>query len=75
MRTSTLLYKGRIADDFVTSVRTGSLPGLTFEGVVGKGPFLQKEGGPVQFKIKTQAWLDKLRNYCGSDEALFERLR
>lgn len=72
--TPRLLYRGRIDDDFVESVRLNTLPGITAEGVVGKGPFLQKEGGPIQFKIKTLAWLDKLRHYCGPDEALFRQL-
>jgi hypothetical protein len=72
---SRLLYKGKIDDELIALIRAGELPGITFEGVVGKGPFFQKEGGPIQFKIKTQAWLNKLRNYCGDDDVLFERLK
>ena len=73
--TPTLLHRGRITPEFIEAVRAGQVPGITFEGVVGKGPFSQKVGGPVQFKIKTQAWLNRLREKCGDDEDLFERLR
>lgn len=71
----TLLHQGHITPDFAEAVKAGHLAGVTFEGVVGKGPFSQKVGGPVQFKIKTQAWLNRLKVVCGDDEALFERLR
>lgn len=70
-----LLHHGRVDDAFVAAVRESRLPGMGFEGVVGKGPFSRREGGPVQFKLKTQAWLDRLRTICRGDDALFERLR
>lgn len=73
--TPTLLHIGRIDADWVEAVRVGTMPGITFEGVIGKGPFIQKEGGPLQFKVKTQAWLKRLCGHCGDDESLFERLR
>jgi Holliday junction resolvase RusA-like endonuclease len=29
---------------------------------------------PIMFKIKSQAWLDKLKEYCKDDETLFNKL-
>lgn len=75
LHTPKLLHQGLIDDDFITAVRTRMLPGMTFEGVIGKGPYLQRLGGPVQFKLKSQDWLDRLRHQCGDDEGMFERLR
>lgn len=76
VRTPTLLHRGRIDDGFLQDVRQGRLPGVTFEGVVGKSQAIdRREGGPLMFKHKAQAWLDRLREACGEDEALFQRLR
>lgn len=69
-----LLHHGPLDEDLIQAVRSGQLPGMTFEGVVVKGAFERKLGGPVQFKIKNQAWLARLKAVCGDDEALFERL-
>lgn len=70
-----LLHVGRVSEEMFQSVRTGELEGMTFEGVVGKGDFSQREGGPIMFKIKSNAWLDKLKTICNGDEALFQRLK
>lgn len=61
------LYFGRVDGTFERHVRDGTLPGMTFEGVVCKA-----EG--VAFKLKSRAWLDRLREKCGSDAMLFTRL-
>ena len=37
------------------------LPGMTFEGVVAKGPVVRQLGGPIMFKIKSLAWYEKLK--------------
>jgi hypothetical protein len=47
---------------------------VTFEGVVCKGARISP-GRPLMFKVKTRAWLDKLKAHCKGDDALFERLR
>lgn len=73
--TPRLLHQGRITPEFIEAVQAGQMPGLTFEGVVGKGPFSQPAGGPLQFKLKTRAWLSRLKDKCAGDDALFERLR
>jgi len=68
-----LLYHGNANEPFVESVRTGTLEGMTFEGVVCKGPFVSP-GLPLMFKVKNQAWFDRLRATCGGDEEKFRRL-
>lgn len=66
------LYWGRANVTFEESVRANTLPGMTFEGVVCKG--VHKGKHLTMFKIKSRAWLDKLKNFCQGDEALFRRL-
>lgn len=72
--TPEVLYTGKPNQDFIRSVRESTLEGMTFEGVVCKGG-LNKYRQPTAFKIKSQAWLDRLKTKCGDDEALFERLK
>ena len=69
-----VLYEGNANDDFVRSVRNGTLEGMTFEGVICKGG-LDNRRRPISFKIKNQAWLDRLKDKCGDDEKLFARLK
>lgn len=70
-----ILHKGFISEEKFQSVRTSTLPGMTFEGVIGKGEFSQKEGGPIMHKVKSNAWLNKLKELCNGDEALYNRLK
>ena len=72
--TPALLHTGRIDQDFLQAVRESRWPGVTFEGVVGKGPLDRTAGGPRMFKCKSHAWLARLKQHCGDDEALFQRL-
>jgi hypothetical protein len=48
---------------------------MTFEGVVCKGANDKATRMPIMFKIKSKAWLEKLREYCKGDDKLFERLQ
>lgn len=70
-----LLFRGVIDDEFVDAVRNSTLEGMTLEGVVCKGKLDRKSEVPAMFKIKSKAWLTKLREFCNGDEALFERLK
>lgn len=70
-----VLYEGRVDEEFVESVRASTLPGITLEGVVCKGKADRKTEVPIMFKVKTRAWLSKLREFCKGDESLFERLK
>lgn len=67
------LYEGNANKEFVKSVQEGTLAGMTFEGVVCKGK--DARGRVVMFKVKSAAWLDKLKNFCSGNEAMFNRLR
>ena len=75
VKTPSLLHQGRINQDFLDQVRAGSLPGISLEGVIGKGPVDRAAGGPVMFKHKSQAWFDRLAQMCAGDTALFDRLK
>ena len=68
-----VLHHGHVDREFVATVRAGTLPGLTAEGVVCKSTTLERRV-PVMFKIKTQAWLDRLRDLCAGDDSLFAEL-
>lgn len=75
LETPRLIFTGKMNEETFQMVRQSTLPGITFEGVIGKGKFSQKEGGPIMGKIKTNAWLDKLKEMCKGDEALYHRLK
>jgi hypothetical protein len=68
-----LLFQGNFNHEVEQEIREGRLEGMTFEGVVCKGACVSP-GRPLMFKVKSQAWFDKLKDYCKGDEALFERL-
>ena len=68
-----LLYRGPLSAEFIEQVRAGELPGVTFEGVVCKGRQVSP-GRRLMCKVKSQAWLDQLRSFCGDDENLFAKL-
>jgi len=69
-----LLYRGKINKEFVEQVRRGELPGMSEEGVVCKVKEQKKTKHPTMFKIKTYAWLKKLKTFCKDDEKLYNRL-
>ena len=67
------LYEGKPSEPMRQKVKEGSLPGQTFEGVICKGD-VDTRGRPVMFKIKSDAWLNRLREQCKGDQAMFDRL-
>jgi hypothetical protein len=67
-----VLYKGKIDEDFYSSVKNGTLEGIGSEGVVCKSGL--DKGGPWMVKIKRQSWLDKLKSFCKDDSRKFEEL-
>lgn len=66
-----VLYEGHVNTELFDKVKQSTLKGMTGEGVVCKGI---KTKIPIMFKIKSQAWLDKLKKYCKEDEVLFNKL-
>lgn len=69
-----VLYYGKDNQIFEETVRDSSLQGMTFEGVICKGRAVRGSPDPVMFKIKSRAWLEKLKEFCKGDEKLFELL-
>lgn len=73
-----VLYWGKANKIFEEQVRDSTLDGMTFEGVICKAKAPRKgdrkSPAPVMFKIKSRAWLEKLREFCKGDEKLFEEL-
>ncbi len=68
-----VLYKGVLNEELVTDVKSGTLDGMTFEGVVCK--YLWNKNNTVKmFKIKNRSWIDKLKEKCDGNNALFRRL-
>jgi hypothetical protein len=66
-----VLFEGRVNSTFVDSVKNSTLSGMTFEGCVCKGV---DKNQVIRFKIKSKAWLEKLKLYCNGDMRLFEKL-
>jgi hypothetical protein len=66
-----VLYEGHITTQFFDQVKQSTLSGISLEGVVCKG---NDNGQLVMFKIKTQAWLNKLKEYCKNNQQLYEQL-
>jgi hypothetical protein len=72
--TAKVLYEGHVTEDLFDKVKQSTLKGMTHEGVVCKGANDKKTKMPIMFKIKSRAWLDKLKDYCKGDESLFNKL-
>lgn len=75
MRSPKVLHVGAIYEELFQDVRHRRLEGITFEGVVGKEKNSKRHGGPLAFKIKTNDWLNKLKEFCNGDETLYSRLK
>lgn len=52
-----VLHRGKVTQDFLEAVRAGTLPRMTFEGVVGKSRKPGKWAPPHMFKTKNRAWI------------------
>jgi len=70
----TLVYRGNMNHEVEKEIRESRMPGITFEGVVCKIKVNGKTQHPVMFKVKTYAWLDKLKNHCKGNEQLYNQL-
>jgi len=69
-----LLYEGNFTQEIYNQVRAGTLPGMPLEGVVCKGVKDRKSAQPLMFKVKSLAWLQRLREHCNGNETLFNQL-
>lgn len=66
-----LIYHGKANSDFVYNVKHGLFGDMSPEGVVCKA-LVKKE--IKMFKIKTYAWLNRLKKYCGDNMTLYNKL-
>lgn len=51
-------------DEFMASVRSSTLEGMSFEGVVGKS-YIKTKNKIVMYKAKSQAWIDRVYEIHG----------
>lgn len=70
----TLLHHGNFTHELQDQIANSELEGMTFEGVVAKGPWDKKTGRPLMFKWKSLAWIRKLKDHCGENDELFRRM-
>lgn len=64
-----VLFQGRMTEELVEQIRRSQIEGMSFEGVVCKA--LHED---TMFKIKSRAWLEKLKEHCGDNHHLYEEL-
>lgn len=67
-------YEGYVTTELFDGVKQSTLEGMPLEGVVCKGANDKLTKMPIMFKVKSKAWLEKLREYCKGDDNLFEKL-
>lgn len=65
-------YEGYATTELFDQVKQSTLPGMSYEGVVAKG--IDNKKKLIMFKIKSQAWLNKLKEHCKGNDQLFEKL-
>lgn len=71
---SKLLYQGKVNEELIQLVHNSQLENMTFEGCVVKGFYNHKRDLVPMFKIKSNAWIEKLKSYCNNNMDLFARL-
>jgi hypothetical protein len=57
-----------VGPEFIKTISEGLLEGMAPEGVVCKGEPLKNGFPPHMFKLKTKAWIDRLRAQCKTQE-------
>lgn len=74
VETPALLHTGQITKELEDKIRNGTMPGMTFEGVVCKAPAFSRWGAPILFKIKSNLWIEKVKAYHKDPKVLAEIL-
>ena len=69
------LYRGKVGESLIRAVRNRTLDGMTFEGIVCKANNPKRPGYPIMFKVKSDDWYKKLKEFCQEDAVLFEQLK
>ena len=62
-----LLYVGNPTQEFIQTVKNGTLEGMTREGVVCKGAPLKRGYPPHMFKVKSAQWILDVKARYGDD--------
>lgn len=65
IETPKLLHQGSFTSEMEEAVKSGTLEGMTFEGIVAKAPISKKWEAPTMFKVKNRAWIDKVKQVHG----------
>ena len=72
--TPPVLYEGKANEKFIRSVKESTLEGMTFEGVVCKGGWDSRKR-LISYKVKSQAWLSKLKTKYQDTPEIYEKLK
>lgn len=73
--TSKFLHYGEFTPEIEKMINFGEFPGITSEGVICKADRERKSHPPKMFKVKTNQWLQDLKDFCNGDVDLFEKLK
>lgn len=57
-----LLHVGHVSHSLIQQVQNGTLPGMSFEGVVCKAKRPRKWSIAIMYKIKNEAWIAKVKS-------------
>lgn len=74
VETADLLHVGNVTQAIIDQVWNGSLPGMTYEGVVCKGAPLKNGYPPYMWKLKSKAWRDMVMSLYTDPKVLEELL-
>lgn len=69
-----VLYEGKVTVELFDKIKQSILPGMSLEGCVCKGASDNNAKMPIMFKIKSKAWLNRLRAHCNGNDSLFRML-
>jgi hypothetical protein len=69
--TPNFLGISKLSDPLIRKIQKRDVEGMGFEGIVAKAVVKNQV---VRCKVKTFDWLNKLKNICGEDENLFNKL-
>lgn len=68
------IYYGKINSEVEAKIRAGLFQGASFEGVVCKAAPSKKWSLPIMFKVKNQAWIDKVKARYASNPNLLKEM-
>lgn len=68
--TPKLLHRG-FNKEIEEAVRAGTLPDMTFEGIVAKGPRRRNSDALDAFKVKNRAWVERVKGKFGAQAGEF----